>query len=368
MKPKMKIDQLSSILNQELGVHKNNCKTVIDFTLALHKSRTVNLSQMVNYSTRTKEICTRSIYKNYQRLVHNCKISQECLARSILKMLDIDNCKLTIALDRTNWMYGKKHINLLVLSVCVLDCAIPVYWLELDGRGNSNTEQRKQLLELFIAEFGLDKIDCLLADREFIGEEWFQYLMRNGINFVIRIRGNMWVDSNNTQTKADKLFNSISKGAISGSQIKLDDTLLKIQATRSSKDDLVIVVSNKLTEPNLLVLYSRRWQIECLFANFKSKGFNFEDTHFTAKARINNLTKLVVLAFTICYLIGLVRASYKPILLKKHGYKQSSFFRYGYDFLIQKLNSRLNKAISLIALCMSYLPMEVKCKKLISVM
>lgn len=368
MKPKMKIDQLSSILNQELGVHKNNCKTVIDFTLALHKSRTVNLSQMVNYSTRTKEICTGSIYKNYQRLVHNCKISQQCLAHCILKMLDIDNCKLTLALDRTNWMYGKKHINLLVLSVCVLDCSIPVYWLELDGRGNSNTEQRKHLLELFIAEFGVDKIDCLLADREFIGNEWFQYLVEAGINFVIRIRNNMWVDSNDFQIKADKLFNNVSKGGILGYQIKIDGILLKIQATRSSENDLVIVVSNRLTEPNLLMLYSKRWHIECLFANFKSKGFNFEDTHFTAKARIGNLTKLIILAFTICYLIGLVRASYKPILLKKHGYKQTSFFRYGYDFLIQKLNSSLNNAIRLISLCMSYLPMELKCKKLISVM
>jgi hypothetical protein len=116
----MKIDQLSSILNQELRVHGNNCKTVIDFTLALHRSRTVNLSQMANYSSRTDEISACSIYKNYQRLVHNCKISQDDLAICILKMLDIDDCKLTLALDRTNWMYGKQYINLLVLSVCVL--------------------------------------------------------------------------------------------------------------------------------------------------------------------------------------------------------------------------------------------------------
>ena len=115
--PKMKIDQLSSILNQELGVHGNNCKTVIDFTLALHKSRTVNLSQMVNYSSRTSEISTSSIYKNYQRLVHNCRISQDDLANCILKMLDIGDCKLTLALDRTNWTYGKRDVNLLVLSV-----------------------------------------------------------------------------------------------------------------------------------------------------------------------------------------------------------------------------------------------------------
>lgn len=364
----MKIDQLSSILNQELGVHKNNCKTVIDFTLALHKSRTVNLSQMVNYSNRTEEISSGSIYKNYQRLVHNCKISQDDLATFILRMLDIHGCKLTLALDRTNWMYGKQHINLLVLSVCVLGCSIPLYWVELDGRGNSNTKQREELLGQFIAKLGANKIDYLVADREFIGEAWFQHLVKAGINFVIRIKSNMLLDVDGNLIKAGKLFNQVTQGGMLRQQIKLDEIPMLAQATKSSTNELVIVVSNNLTEPNLLNIYAKRWRIECLFANFKSKGFNFEDTHLTAKNRIGNLTKLIVVAFTICYLIGLVRASYKPILVKKHGYKQNSFFRYGYDLLIQKLSSNLNKAIQLITLCMRYLPMEIKCKKLICVM
>jgi len=64
--------------------------------------------------------------------------------------------------------------------------------------------------------------------------------------------------------------------------------------------------------------------------------------------------------------LGLVRASSKPILVKKHGYKQNSFFRYGYDLLIQKLSNNLGLAIKLISLCMSYIPMEIKCKKLIT--
>lgn len=364
----MKIDQLTGILNQELGVHKNNCKTVIDFTLALHKSRTVNLSQMVNYSNRTEEISASSVYKNYQRLVHNCKINQNDLATFILKMLDIYNCKLTLALDRTNWMYGKQHINLLVLSVCVLGCSIPLYWVELDGRSNSNSEQRKELLGLFIAKLGVNKIDYLVADREFIGEAWFQHLVEAGINFVVRIKSNMLLNVNGSLVKAGKLFNKVTLGGMLGQRIELGGISLLAQATKSNDNELVIVVSNKLSEPNLLNIYAKRWRIECLFANFKSKGFNFEDTHFTAKHRIGNLTKLIVLAFTICYLIGLVRASYKPILVKKHGYKQNSFFRYGYDLLIQKLSSNLSKAIQLITICLSYLPMEVKCKKLICVM
>jgi hypothetical protein len=206
----MKIDQLTSILNQELGVHKNNCKTVIDFTLALHKSRTVNLCQMANYSTRTEEISTGSIYKNYQRLVHNCKINQDDLAACILKMLDVDDCKLTLAIDRTNWMYGKKYVNLLVLSVCLLGCSIPIYWAELDGRGNSNTEQRKELLGRFVTELGAERVDCLLADREFIGEDWFQYLIQAGINFVVRIKSNMWMEACGNIIKAGNLFNNVS--------------------------------------------------------------------------------------------------------------------------------------------------------------
>ena len=92
----------SSILNHELGIHGNNCKTVIDFTLTLHKSRTVNLSQMINYSSITDEVLASSLYKNYQLLVHNCKIEQDDLALCILKMLDIDDFELRLALDRTN--------------------------------------------------------------------------------------------------------------------------------------------------------------------------------------------------------------------------------------------------------------------------
>lgn len=364
----MKIDQLSNILNEELGIHRNNCKTVIDFTLSLHKSRTVNLSQMANYSIRTKEISTNSIYKNYQRLVHNCKIGQADLAKCILKMLDIDNCKLTLALDRTNWMYGKKYINLLVLSVCLLGCSIPLYWTELDGRGNSDTKQRIELLDRFVADIGSDKVDYLLADREFIGEDWFRYLIKTGINFVVRIKSNMWMNTGGNTIKAGKLFNEVSQGGMITHRVQIEGLDLLAQSTTSTENERVIVVSNILTEPNLLVIYAKRWRIECLFANLKTKGFNFEDTHFTAKDRIGNLTKLIVLAFTICYLIGLVRASYKPILVKKHGYKQNSFFRYGYDLLIQKLSNDLDGAVKVISLCMSYLPMEVKCKKLITVM
>lgn len=43
-----------------------------------------------------------------------------------------------------------------------------------------------------------------------------------------------------------------------------------------------------------------------------------------AKDRIGSLTRLIVIALTICYLIGLVRASYQAITLETHSYRQNS--------------------------------------------
>ncbi len=361
--------QLRDILNQNLGVHKNNCETVIDFTLSLHKARTVNLSIMSNYSMRIGNVKSLSIYKNFQRLVHDCKISQPDLAKCIITMFELQNCKLTLALDRTNWRYGKGDINLLVLSVCLLGCSIPLYWKELNSRGNSNTAERIALLDLFIADFGTKNIDYLLADREFIGGDWFTYLNKLGINFVIRIKSNMLMhNKSGEQVKCGQFFKLATRNQPLFEPIIIDGVCLAAEATRSFDNKLVVVVSNKVNANNLLITYKKRWRIECLFSSLKTRGFNFEDTHITDKVRIGNLTKLVVIAFAICYLIGLVRASVVPIIIKKHGYKQNSYFRYGFELLIQKLSKGISETIKLITICFSALTLEQKCKKLICVM
>ena len=59
----------------------------------------------------------------------------------------------------------------------------------LNKRGISSTRERISLLQRFIVIFGAKNIAGLLADREFIGEKWFNWLGKNGINFHIRIKG-----------------------------------------------------------------------------------------------------------------------------------------------------------------------------------
>ena len=52
-------------------------------------------------------------------------------------------------------------------------------------------EQRQALLSRFIAPFGKGSVKLLLADRDFIGSQWFDFLAENTIPFAIRARGDL---------------------------------------------------------------------------------------------------------------------------------------------------------------------------------
>lgn len=75
-----------------------------------------------------------------------------------------------------------------MLSITYKGIAIPLFWSLLDKKGNSNTAERIALIERFIVQFGKNKMKGLLADTEFIGADWFKWLKKNQIHFIIRIK------------------------------------------------------------------------------------------------------------------------------------------------------------------------------------
>ena len=76
----------------------------------------------------------------------------------------------------------------LTLGITCKGVAFPLLFSLLDKCGNSNWEERKDIMERFIRLFGHDRIDCLVAEREFIGKEWIGWLNDNRIRYYIRIR------------------------------------------------------------------------------------------------------------------------------------------------------------------------------------
>lgn len=96
-----------------------------------------------------------------------------------------------------------------MLGVSYKGVAFPLLFSMLDKRGNSNCQERIDS-ELF----GINCIDCLMADREFVGDHWIEYLNENRIRYYIRIRNNfkICIPPKNERIKAVWLFKSLKFG------------------------------------------------------------------------------------------------------------------------------------------------------------
>jgi len=99
-----------------------------------------------------------------------------------------------LVLDRTDWMLGSTHINILTLAVVHHgSTAIPLLFCFLPHKGCSTQAVRIELIEQFIRIFGENRIEWLTADREFIGTAWFNFLKKHNIPFYIRIKQNQYI-------------------------------------------------------------------------------------------------------------------------------------------------------------------------------
>ncbi|MFZ7241427.1 hypothetical protein ACLSYN_10310 [Avibacterium avium] len=71
----------------------------------------------------------------------------------------------------------KKHINILMLAIIYKSVAIPIFWTGLsNGKGNSSTQDRIDLIKKFRQVFPEIKMTNVVADAEFIVQDWFNWL------------------------------------------------------------------------------------------------------------------------------------------------------------------------------------------------
>jgi hypothetical protein len=151
-----------------------------------------------------------------------------------------------LTFDRTNWQWGKKNINILMLAVAYKGIAVPVYWILPNKQGNSSTRGRIALLKRFIREFGKGRTVKFLADREFVGEMWFKWLQSGGIDFAIRVKKNTRVtNGRGCFVQARQLFRSLKLGetlVLAGVR-KMAGTAVYLSALRLDDGELLIVAT-----------------------------------------------------------------------------------------------------------------------------
>ncbi|MDR1054375.1 MAG: IS4 family transposase, partial [Prevotellaceae bacterium] len=208
-----KTTQLISILSQSLAGKMNMARVKFFglFICSLCKVQTVNFCKLATaFETPAK---SGSALRRVQRFMAGYALDSNLIARLIFKILP-HKPPFKLVMDRTSWKFGKANINVLTLAIAHVGAAFPILISMLDKRGNSHTRERVEIINRYVELFGEETIDCLLADREFIGKHWINWLNQNGIRYYIRIRENFWVENprNGKRFKAFWAFNDLRRG------------------------------------------------------------------------------------------------------------------------------------------------------------
>jgi hypothetical protein len=345
-----KSKEFISILNThfEGKLNLSRLKFISMFVFALCKVQTVGFEKLAN--AFDNKALPESSLRRIQRFIANFVLESDLVAKLIFGLLpQKENLKLSI--DRTNWKFGKTDINIFMLGVTYKGVAFPLMFTMLNKPGNSNCQERIDLLNRFITLFGSQCIDCLMADREFVGDEWIQYLNANHIRYYIRIRNNfkIFIPHKNEEIKAAWLFQSLKFGEFMHYKriVRMGTQLCYIsgckQKGKSKDEELLMIVSfNKPEQAQLN--YQKRWQIETCFRAMKSSGFDMEKTHLHNIYRIEKLTLLVMIAFVWCYKTGIfIHENIKKIKRKKHGRRAKSIFKCGLAYIANVLLNSKNQ-------------------------
>lgn len=343
-----KSSELFSILRKHFGKDMNlaRIKAMSMMICALCKVQRVAYTKLASAFDNKAE--ASSSLRRIQRLIAECIINTDLIAKLILKLIPIKG-PYSLSMDRTNWKFSSTNINILTLGIIYDGMAFPIVFKMMDKRGNSNTEERIELIQRFISLAGKDSIAHLMADREFVGSEWLAFLNSKDIHYHIRIRDNFNIIRHGKEFKAYWLFNDLKLGEskhlsciyyVNGQPCYLSGSKVK---DKEGKPELQILVSYCDAE-EALEMYKQRWQIETMFKGLKSSGFNIENSHVRIHERMTNLFAIVMIAYVWCYLVGIyIHENIKEIKILHHGRKSKSLFKYGLEYISQCLLNHTNR-------------------------
>ena len=324
-------------------------KNILLLSLCILHKETINLNRLKGvvglYTKKDSE--PSSHYKRLIRIFDNNSLSRLWLEllKFVFQLLRLETEYLII--DGTSWKRGKRWFHYMTLCIVYRGIAIPIYWEDLSKHGLSNFKERQKLLDAAIKHFDL-RGKTLLGDREYIGKEWFKYLIDNDINFIIRIKKNIYKTSINEssgrsheQITAKILRSKLPNKSLS-KLIDLEGIALKFVAIKNPKKDPkdpVIYLLTNMKEENtnkIAYAYCIRTKIEHCFKQLKSNGFNLEQINLKKKSRCRLLMAITVFTYVLSIHEGLKKYKKVPMKIyeKFNTEKAVSVFRFGLDQLV----------------------------------
>lgn len=360
---------LEQVTEKGIDLPRNTLKNTLIISHSILQAGTVNLNRVKNSVPHVRGSGLASEHADYKLLTHYFAQGKLVTAQDVAayeqlmqglrtlcwlvlfqsrRRIGIKSLK-HLLLDGTKWDCGRETIHLMTLCVLVNDVAIPIWWEDLEKAGHSSQNERIAMLQRAMEKYKLAEM-TLLADREYIGKEWFKYLSESGLYFVIRLKEGIYHDEvNGTGGLTWQQLKNKAQGKPKGKKVskrikiqQLDLHYIIVKNPRpNAEEDLVFLISNLPSPTQASRLYAWRWQIEVCFKHLKTNGVNLEAMNVEGRYRRHLMMAIAVLVYVLAIREGLHK-EYKDgvrwVLDKRSGfrYRAVSVFQKGLAILRRK--------------------------------
>jgi hypothetical protein len=213
-----------------------------------------------------------------------------------------------VVIDRTSWAC----VNLFMISVVWDKRAFPVYFELLPKLGSSNIDEQKAIISKVLPILKNYKI-CVLGDREFCSVKLASWLREWKVYFCLRLKKNHFVEIQ-TDVWLELKDLGLAPGVavfIKGVKVTKINGFVSFNVACKWKRKILgvapeegwFILTNLDSLESAVAFYKKRFDIEEMFRDFKSGGYNLENTNVSGE-RLIVLILLIALAYTSATIQG----------------------------------------------------------------
>jgi len=196
----------------------------------------------------------------------------------------------------------------LMASIVYKNRAIPIAWLNVEGRKGHFTEdfhiELLKIIQTILPEGSSDVV--ILGDGEFDGVDFLETIEDYGWSYVVRTSKKVHIVKDNEKvTLPTDLKENECQSIKNVNFTRAHYGPVMIVAWRPKKTNKEIyLVSNCKSPVDVKQYYKHRQKIETLFSDLKTKGFHLQKSHISDLARLGNLMIAACIAYIWLVLLG----------------------------------------------------------------
>lgn len=304
------------LVSRETGLYKPHINALADLSSCVLACRNANTSEWIailprkTQDDKSKERFISRFLSN--KLIDPVSVMQGFIPEMVA-MMNTSNQTIVLMLDQSKISDG---FECLMVSLRLGERAIPVAWRVFATSGPIGFENQKTLLDR-VKDIMPKGVSILLsADRFYGTSAMISWCQKAGWHYRIRLKSNLVFHHEGgditTGQAASMKMTQLENATFNNTDVK---THIGILHEAGHPEPWIIAMDCPASKYKILD-YGLRWGIECLFSDFKSRGFSITKTHLRHADRIERLILVLTIALYWAVSTGMKPKAYNKATKK----------------------------------------------------